>query len=399
MSSFKILIITPKMNTGGAERVASRLSYHFDNKYNTNVLSLNSDKIDYEYSGNIIKLYLSNHKSKITRIYTTVKAIYLVAYYKKKYEIDLTISFIGKPNIANLITSKYGICIPSIRTYIRKPRNLIWRKIQKIYINKLYNRADKIIAVSQGVKDDMVDYFNIEEKKIQVIYPYVDLNDIKKQINEKIEEEYHLLFKKRVIITVGRLTYDKGQWHLIRAFNFIKRAQPDAQLVIVGRGDMESKLQKLAHLSPYEKDIHFFGYKKNPFKYIHASTVFAFPSLVEGFGNAVLEAMACGKPVVSSDCAVGPREIIVGTEYPSQTSKNIEYHNNGVLVPVCDGKLYENNEALSFEEELLAKAIIKLLKDNIKRNTLEKNSLERAKYFDKDNIVKEWENIVCEFNR
>lgn len=395
MASIKrVLIITPKKHTGGAERVAAYLSRLLSDRAKVNVISFyDADKEDYKYFGDISELNLSLRGSLYNRAVSFLKSVFYVARFKKKHDIDISISFIGNPNTVNLITSKYSVCIPSVRTYIRKPNSRIKRILQKVKIKFLYKRADTIVAVSHGVKNDLVDYYNIEEQKIKVIYPFHDIAYIRKKMLEQINESIMAIFKKPVIITVGRLAYDKGQWQLIRAFDIVKEHNPDVNLVILGRGDLETELKKVANLSPYHEDIHFIGHKSNPYKYINQSTVFVFPSLIEGFGNAAIEAMACGKAIVASDCDVGPREIIAGAD-SRYKAKDIEFHDAGVLVPVGKGDFSKNKEKLTEEEEMLAAALVRLLKDEKRRKSIEKSALERARMFDKKIISKQWLDLV-----
>jgi len=390
----KYLIITPKKHTGGAERVAANISRLLHNKSETHIIALyDYEKTDYVFSGKIIDLKLTDKKNKLNQISNIIKSAYFISKYKKKYNYDLAISFIGAPNLSNLLTSKYSTCIPSVRTYIRKPNNILKRVLQKYIIKYFYKRADAVVAVSQGVKNDLVDYYKIEERKIKVIYPFYDIAYIRKKMLEPINENTKAIFKKPVIITVGRLAYDKGQWQLIRAFDVIKKNVPDVNLVILGRGDLETELKKVAQMSPHQKDIHFIGHKNNPYKYIHQSTVFVFPSLIEGFGNAIIEAMACGRVVVSSDCDVGPREIIAGSNN-REKAKDIEFHDAGVLVPVGKESFSKNNEKLTQEEKMLATALVRLLKDVKLRKSMEDSALKRAKMFDKKIISKEWLDLI-----
>ena len=105
---------------------------------------------------------------------------------------------------------------------------------------------------------------------------------------------------------MGRLSKPKGQWHLIRAFKKVKETIKDMKLIILGRGELEDYLKQLVEELNLEKDVYFLGFQKNPFKFISKSKIYLFPSLYEGFGFPVIEAMACGIPVVCSDKASLP---------------------------------------------------------------------------------------------
>ena len=95
---------------------------------------------------------------------------------------------------------------------------------------------------------------------------------------------------------MGRLTRPKGQWHLIRALSYVKKEIEDVKLLILGQGELKGYLKELVDKLDLRNNVEFLGYQRNPFKYIASSDLFVFSSLYEGFGNVLVEAMACGVP-------------------------------------------------------------------------------------------------------
>jgi glycosyltransferase involved in cell wall biosynthesis len=158
-----------------------------------------------------------------------------------------------------------------------------------------------------------------------------------------------------VICTVGRLVVPKGHTHLLRAFARLRKAMP-ARLILIGEGPLERELREQADRLGISDSVAFLGWQENPCKYLAHSTLFAFSSLWEGFGIAVVEALACGVPVVAFDCNSGPREILQDGEC-------------GILVPVGD-------------EARLAEAMLALLVDEARRSQLADLGRERAADFD-----------------
>ena len=266
--------------------------------------------------------------------------------------------------------------------------------LYRLLIKILYNKADLVIAVSNLVKNDLISSFRIKDDKIKVIYNPYDLEKIRKLASEEIEIEYQEIFKFPTIITVGRLSKQKGQWHLIRAFKKVKEVLSDVKLVILGQGELEDYLKKLAIDLGLEKDVHFLGFQKNPFKYINRSTIYVFPSLYEGFPNALCEAMACGIPVISADCKSGPREILAPETDITRETKEIEYGTYGILVPVCDGQMYGYNDNITKEEEILSGSIVELLENQALLKQYSIKVLNRVKDFEQEIIIKLWEKEI-----
>jgi glycosyltransferase involved in cell wall biosynthesis len=136
----------------------------------------------------------------------------------------------------------------------------------------------------------------------------------------------------------GRFTKDKGQWYLIRAFKKILNTIPDVRLVLLGEGKLQGYAKKLTSDLGITDKVHFLGFQQNPFKFISQATVFAFPSLWEGFPVALVEALICKAAVVAADCKSGPRELLAPDTDFAQTSRGIEKSQYGVLIPPFDGE-------------------------------------------------------------
>src|SRR5699024_5295058 len=125
------------------------------------------------------------------------------------------------------------------------------------------------------------------------------------------------------------------------------------------------------------------------------SDVYAFPSLYEGFPNALCEAMACGLPVISTDCPSGPREILNPSSTVGATvSDKIEFTEYGLLVPTCDGKLYDAIHDITPKEMLLGRGIIQLLKDRTLSNKYAHLSKVRINHFRKERIINQWNELI-----
>ena len=188
-------------------------------------------------------------------------------------------------------------------------------------IRFLYSFADLFVANSYGIREYLVSLWKIPEEKIRVIHNGIDIKNINKLSFEKAN---HIWIKNNynLIISVGRLSEPKGYPYLLEALKIVNKKIP-VYLIIVGQGEEEEKLKKMAENISIDNKVDFIGFKHNPFKYMARANLFLLSSIREGFPNVLLEAMACRTPVVSTDVQYGPSEII-------------EDGVNGYLVPVAN---------------------------------------------------------------
>jgi len=277
------------------------------------------------------------------------------------------------------------------------------RLIKYIYSAK---SVSKIVTVSKGIRESFIENLGMDPDTIMTIYNPYNIDEIKTFSNEELGE-FSSLFEFQVLSITGRLTMQKGLWYLLRIFKELLKNNSDLKLMILGDGEMKEELIELSEklgLKTYtvwsEKefddsfDVYFMGFQKNPFKFVKASRLFAMTSLWEGFGNTIVEAIACGTPVISTDCKSGPGEIIYPELEKSNTVKEPIYDGFGVLMPIFKSEFVGVDEVLDEKELLWVETLEHLLKDDEKLADYSKVGLSRAEDFRLEKIMAEWKGLM-----
>src|SRR3989344_4111423 len=238
-----------------------------------------------------------------------------------------------------------------------------------IFLAKIfYKTLNFIIAPSEHLKKMFINEFKVTPKKVKVLYYPVINNHFPSLIKEKVNEKVFWQKKSKIIITSARLDQRQKDFLTLLKSLEIVNIRVDAILAILGIGPDQKKIEVLANELKIKNKVMFLGFQKNPFKYIAKSDVFVLSSKFEGAPLVLVETMACGTPIVSSDCDFGPREIL-------------ENGKNGILVPVGD-------------EQKMADSVIKLLKDqNLKKRYIMNGFLIFNKYRVKTSLTK-WYNFL-----
>jgi glycosyltransferase involved in cell wall biosynthesis len=290
----------------------------------------------------------------------------------RELEADVVISCMWYPAIISHLAKTYGGIhfrhivhdTTHMTEYIRYEfgqEKYQWAKLH--LIKKAYKNADSIIVVSEGEKDDLIENFSVPERLVEVVYNPIDI----KSIRHMSAVDTDLDIDKPVIVSVGRIIYSKGFDILLKAFRMV-RDRIDCRLLILGKGVERERLERMSEALGLGKDIVFLGFHHNPFKFMRKALLFCTATRYEGLGNAIIEAMALGLPVIATDCRSGPGETLMNGEY-------------GILVPPED-------------PEAIADAIIRVLSDSQIRKRLSDLSLKRAGDFSLDKALSRWEEIV-----
>lgn len=176
-------------------------------------------------------------------------------------------------------------------------------------MRRSYPLADAIVAVSRGAADDLADTISMPRDRIGVIYNPVVSSDLYAKRDEILNHSWFDSGSPPVVLAVGRLTRAKDFSTLIRAFQLLRQRR-DAKLIILGEGELRPELERLITSISLNEHVSLPGFITNPYPYMRHSAVFVSSSKWEGLSNVIIEAMACGMPIVATDCPYGPAEIL-----------------------------------------------------------------------------------------
>jgi glycosyltransferase involved in cell wall biosynthesis len=185
-----------------------------------------------------------------------------------------------------------------------------------------YRRADAVVAVSDGVRDDLQVVAGLAAPPVVIRNPVL-APDFAAELERAPDHLWLLAPELEVVLSVCRLGAEKDLPTLLRAFAEVHRSRPAARLLLAGEGPERARLEALVAELDLGDVVQLPGRTDQPLRWMRRAAVFVLASRFEGFGNVLVEALACGTPVVSTDCPVGPREVLEGGRW-------------GTLVPVGD---------------------------------------------------------------
>lgn len=228
----------------------------------------------------------------------------------------------------------------------------------------LYPSATRIIAVSEGVADSIVEHTSLDRRDISVLHNPVHVDEVRERSRQPLEHEWLDDESIEVVLFVGRIEEQKNLTAWLRAFERIHERDPNTRAIIVGKGSRQQSVSEFAERLGIDHVVSIPGYVENPYAYMRNASVFLLSSRFEGLPTVLIEALACGCPVVATDCPSGPREILADGEY-------------GTLAPVGD------------IDELVG-GVIETLTDPIPADVLE----QRADDFAPESVLDDFEQFL-----
>lgn len=372
------------LSGGGAERQASYiLSYCDKNNIDVHLILMNNT-IAYELPQGLKIHYIERSNATESGLLKALKIPILAYKYSrlvKKLNITHSVSLLTRPNFINIIASKLTkyrfkvitneLAFPSLQYSYKGFQS----NFNKTLIRWLYKQSDMIIGNSIGNYRDLIDNFEVPSQKTRVVHNPIDLEYIKNI--EAIDTFFDT--QKFNIITLGRLEKGKNHVMLIEAIN--KLQNPLVRLYIYGVGDVQEELEQLIKKLNVCDQVFLMGFDPNPYKYLKAADLFIFGSNHEGFPNVLLEAMACGLPILTTNCQSGPSEIM-----ELETVKDhLMITDYGILVPIKNA-------------DIMAKGINYFIENKEYSETCKINGQRRIKDFEKDRILKKYIDLIKSTN-
>ena len=363
-----IFFVVNSMGKGGAERVITNLSSYLSKNHIVSIISIYNVQVEYKLDEKVnyytldeesCDIYDAKHEQKssiINKIKRIFKRIKKMNQYKKDLNADIILTFMQKPsffvllsNILNKVTT-----IVSVRN---DPNVEFKTKKDKILMKLLYPKADGYVFQTKEAKE----FFNDKIKEKSEIIP----NPINPYFIEKSFEGK----RDKNIVSVGRLEYQKNQEILIKAFSMLPDKYKDYKLTIYGEGRLRVELENLIKNLNIQDRVMLPGNIEDVKEKIYTATMFVLSSRYEGMPNALMEAMALGLPVISTDCPCG------GPRYLIQNNQN------GILV---------ENENI----EELENAMKKILDNPEFANELGKNANKIVNTLNPGKVNNLWNNYI-----
>lgn len=383
----RIALFINSLGGGGAERVVSRIARELDKEYGLYIFLVEGKKRFYECAGTIVDLGCGSERYIVNAVHTVFNINKVI----KEYDIDCVISFLDMPNLINCLICRKVKKIVSIRDYSSVESCKTWKeKLKFTCLRNNLKRADKVLFVSQELSMEMVKSSGIEKAKAVTIENPYDTEEISSLAQSEIEPEIQkFIHDNKTAVAVGRLDEQKGYDELLEIFAEVYKKDRRAALIILGEGALKKDLEEWIRTRQLEEQVILLGLCNNPFAYMSKCSLYVSCSLHEGFPNALVEAMACGLPIIHTDCKTGPREIITG-DLAHCDVKRALYSKYGVLIPSHVRK--QVSKEMTKKE--FTDAWVQLLSSDELSRKYSDASRERAAYYNMDKCNKKFQEVI-----
>lgn len=373
----KIGLYINSFGGGGAERVVSRLSEILaSNGQDVYVIISDSSEMAYPVSGVFVPMQIATG-SGISKLIVAWKRILALKRIKMEFNLDVVVSFLTPANCVNVLSKVNGCkSYVSIRNYESFDNSSLKKGLLKLLIRFIYSKSDYIVSCSKEIKMTVVNRLGIPESKIGVLYNPYNQKALLENATSDCDEAYKEFASKHrfMFATTGRLSHQKGFWHLVKIVNGLREKGIDVGCFLIGKGDQEEKLRRLIKTMNCEEAFCFCGFQKNPMAIESLCDAYIMTSLFEGFPNALVEAICIGLPVITADCKSGPREIL-----SNASSLDSYEYDQGFLLPAFEPD-EDWTRKLSCTDQMWINYLTEDRLKNLKKK--KQHCLEKGKVFD-----------------
>jgi glycosyltransferase involved in cell wall biosynthesis len=371
----RVLFFTSTLGGGGAEKHLLRIANHLDREKFDLSLAVVKPCGEFEsgLSADVRKYHLNRRGagSATVRMFQSIKRLRQVI---RRERPGLIFSVIDLANLVSVTAGRGMADQPKIVLGVQTPPSIAYghsrhpvSRLMLRLIPRLYPKADQIVALSKGVAADLASLAPRMRERMTVIYNAGVEAEVLEGARASVPADE--LPRAPLIVACGRLKAVKGFSTLLDALAAVRKFVP-AHLWIIGEGEQRPFLEKKIERLGLRDCVRLAGFQQNPFKYMAAADLFVLSSHFEGFGNVIVEAMACGAPVVATDCPFGPGEIIADGE-------------SGLLVAPASATA-------------LAGGILRVLRDEELRKRLARGGRARAHDFDAKAITRAYEELFLQ---
>ena len=318
-SQKRLAIFLPALYGGGAERTMLNLAAGLTGKGYAVDLVLAQTEGPYldQIPGAVRLIELSARRLKGLRTLASLPA--LVRYLRRERP-DALLSALHANTVAlwaqrlTGIPQRVVICEQNTFSYWNQHLPAWYSWLMLRLVNFFYPWATRIVAVSEGVANDLARFARIPRDRIEVIYNPGVTPELQIKAKDILEHHWFRPSEPPVILAVGRLTAQKDFPTLIQAFAQVRKSRP-ARLLILGEGTERPSLEALVTRLGLDQDVCLPGFTANPYPYISRASLFVLSSRWEGLPTVLVEALYCGARIIATDCPSGPREILSNGRY------------------------------------------------------------------------------------